>query len=126
MELLGGGRHIWGYFRLGLRPADPCIGEVLSGGAVPFLRLPSVCHGLHCSPPPQAERKMGQTVRGSDCHSECLDPLLRGRAEQFGGGWTVRPLWDQIVTICKRLWVKTLQCQMVRVRVSQCLNGGVA
>jgi hypothetical protein len=49
-----------------------------------------------------------------------LDPPLRGRTS----GRTVRPLWGRIVTICKRLWVETLQGPMVRVEVSQCLNGG--
>jgi hypothetical protein len=67
---------------------------------------------------------MGRIVRGPDCHSQRLDPLLRGRTERFGGGRTVRPLWGQIVTICKRLWGESLQCRMVRVEVSQCLNGG--
>jgi hypothetical protein len=35
-----------------------------------------------------------------------------------------RPLWDRMVTICKRLWGESLQCRMVRVGVSQCLIGG--
>jgi hypothetical protein len=45
---------------------------------------------------------MGRIVRGSDCHSQHLDQLLRGQTEWFGGGRTVRPLWGRIVTICKR------------------------
>jgi hypothetical protein len=89
-----------------------------------FLTAPSVCHGPNCPPlPRQAEQRMGWIVCGSDCHSQRLDPLLRGRTEQFGGGLTVRPLWGQIVTIYKCLWGKFFQCRMVRVRVSQCLNG---
>jgi hypothetical protein len=55
--LLGGSRHIWGYVRSGFRPADQCVGEVLSGGAVQFfITAPSVCRGLNCSPPPPAGR----------------------------------------------------------------------
>jgi hypothetical protein len=42
---------------------------------------------------------MGRIVCGSDYHSEHLDPPLRGQTEWFKGGWTVRPLWSQIVTI---------------------------
>jgi hypothetical protein len=33
-------------------------------------------------------------------------------------------LWVRIVTKCKRFWVESLQCRMVRVRLSQCLGGG--
>ncbi len=39
---------------------------------------------------------MGRIDRGSDCHSQHLDPLLRGRTEGFGCGRTVRPLWGRI------------------------------
>jgi hypothetical protein len=67
---------------------------------------------------------MGQIVRVSDCHSQHLHPLLSGRTERFGGGQTVRPLWGRIVTICIRLWGESLQCRMVQVGVSQCLNRG--
>jgi hypothetical protein len=59
---------------------------------------------------------MGRVIRGSDCHSERLDPLLRGRTERFWGGQTVRPLWSWMVTICKRLWDESLPCRMVRGR----------
>ncbi len=52
------------------------------------------------SPPPQTEQRMGRIVRGSDCHSQLLDPLLRGRTERFGGGRTVQPLWGWIVNVC--------------------------
>ncbi len=75
------------------------------------------------SPTCLAEQRMGRIVRGSDCHSQCLDPLLRGGTKRFGGGRTVRPLWGRIVSRCKCLWGESLQCQMVRVGVSQCLHG---
>jgi hypothetical protein len=65
---------------------------------------------------------MGWIVLGSDCHSQQLDPLLRGRTERFGGSRTVQPLWGRIVTICS-LWGESLQCRMVQVGVPQCLNG---
>jgi hypothetical protein len=88
-----------------------------------FLTAPSVCRGLNCSPPPcRAEQRICRIVHGSDCHSQCLDPLLRGRTERFGGGRTVQPLWGRIFSIYKRLWGKSLQCQIVRVGVSQSLN----
>ncbi len=67
---------------------------------------------------------MGQIVRGLDCHSERLDPLLRGQTDWFGAGRIVWPLWSQILTVCKRLWVETLQYRIVRVGVLQCQNGG--
>jgi hypothetical protein len=67
---------------------------------------------------------MGRIVRGSDCDSQHLDPLLRGQIEWFGGGRTVQPLWGRIVTICKCLWGESLQSRMVPVGVSQCPNGG--
>ncbi len=66
----------------------------------------------------------GEAENGSDCHSQRLYPLLRGRTERFGCGWTVRSLWGGIVSIWKCLWGESLQCRMVRVGVSQCLNGG--
>jgi hypothetical protein len=94
-------------------------------GTVPFFKS-AICVSWSAlyPPPPQAEQRMGQIVCGSDCHSECLDPLLKGRTVRFGGGRTVRPLWGRIVTICKRLLVETLQCRMVLVILSQCINGG--
>jgi hypothetical protein len=67
---------------------------------------------------------MGQIVCGSDCYSQSLDLLVRCRTERFGGGRTVQPLWGWIVTTCKCLWGESLQCRMVRVRVSQCLHQG--
>jgi hypothetical protein len=51
-------------------------------------------------------------------------PTLSGQTERFGGGRTVQPLWGQNVTLCKHLWVETLQERMVRVGVSHCLNEG--
>jgi hypothetical protein len=67
---------------------------------------------------------MGRIVCGSNCHSQRLDPFLRGRTERFRGGQTVGPLWGRIFSMCKRLWGKSLQCRIERVGVSQCLNGG--
>jgi hypothetical protein len=62
---------------------------------------------------------MGRIVRGSNCLSKRLDPLLRGQTERFGGGQTVRPQWGQIITIIKRLWGESLQCRMVQ---SECCS----
>jgi hypothetical protein len=64
-----------------------------------FLTVPSVCHHPNCPLTRQAKQRMGRIVRGSDCHSQCLDPHVRGRTEQFGCGRTVRPLWSRIVSI---------------------------
>jgi hypothetical protein len=89
-----------------------------------FLTAPSLCRGLNCPPLGWLEQRLGQIVCGSDCHSQCLDPLLIGRSERLGGGRTVRPLWGRMVTICRCLLGELLQCRMVRVGVSQCLNGG--
>jgi hypothetical protein len=114
--LLGGSCHIWGKVRSGLHPADPCAGVVLSGGAALFFNSAICLSWSKLSPPPQpggAENgsdypwvglSVGRIIRGSDCHSLCLDPLLRGRTEQFGGGQTVQSLWGRIVSICKCLW----------------------
>ncbi len=49
-----------------------------------FLTAPSVCHCPNRPLTRQAKQRMGQIVRGSDCHSQRLDPLLRGRTERFG------------------------------------------
>jgi hypothetical protein len=122
---LGGSCHILGLVRLGLRPSEPRVGEVLLGGAVAFFNSNICVSWSELSPPPlPGGAENGLDIRGSDCHSERLDPLLRGQTEQFGGGQTVQPLWGWIVTICKHLWDELLQCWMVRVKVSQCLNGG--
>ncbi len=89
-----------------------------------FLTAPSVCHRPNCPLTRRAKQRMGRIVRGSDCHSQCLDPLLRGGTDRFGCGRTVWPLWGRIVSLWKRLWGESLQCRMVRVGVSQCLNRG--
>jgi hypothetical protein len=52
-----------------------------------FLTAPffnsTICVSSHeLSPNPS-----GEAENGSDCHSQCLDPLLRGRTERFGCGW---------------------------------------
>jgi hypothetical protein len=80
-----------------------------------FLTAPSVCRRPNCPLTRRVKQRMGQIVRGPDCHSQCLDPLLRGRTERFGCGRTVRPLWGRIVSIWKHLWGESLQCRMVRV-----------
>ncbi len=64
-----------------------------------FLTAPSVCRRPNCTLTRRAKQRMGRIVRGSDCHSQHLDPLLRGRTERFGCGRTVRPLWGRIVSI---------------------------
>ncbi len=51
-----------------------------------FLTGPSVCRRPNCPLTHQAKQRMGRIVRGSDCHSQRLDLLLRGRIEQFGCG----------------------------------------
>jgi hypothetical protein len=46
---------------------------------------------------------MGGIVCGSDCHSERLDPLLRGRTKQFGGVRQNNPCgveWSQNENVC--------------------------
>ncbi len=51
--LLGGTRHIWGLVRSGLRSADPCMGEVLSGGAAAFFNSTRyLCVVVQTVPPP--------------------------------------------------------------------------
>ncbi len=54
-----------------------------------FLTAPSGCRRPNCPLTRQAKQRTGQIVRGSDCHSQHLDPLLRGRTKRFGGGRTV-------------------------------------
>ncbi len=51
-----------------------------------FLTAPSVCRRLNCPLTCQAKQRMGRIVRGSDRHSQRLEPLLRGRTEWFGWG----------------------------------------
>jgi hypothetical protein len=64
-----------------------------------FLTAPSVCRRPNCPLTRQAKQRMGRIVRGLDCHSQRLDPLLRGRTERFGCGRTVRSLWGRIVSL---------------------------
>jgi hypothetical protein len=64
-----------------------------------FLTAPSVCRCPNCPVTRRAKQRMGRIVRGLDCHSQRLDPLLRGQTELFGCGRTVRPLWGRIVSI---------------------------
>jgi hypothetical protein len=54
--LLGGSRHISGEVRSGLRPADPCMGEVLLGGAAEFFNSAICVSWSELSPPPLAWR----------------------------------------------------------------------
>jgi hypothetical protein len=112
--------------RLGQACAQLTHAWVKSSGVAQlrFLTAPSVCRRPNCPLTCRAKQKMGRIVRGSDCHSQHLDPLLRGRIERFGCGRTVWPLWGQIVSIRKHLWSESLQCRMVRVGVSQCPTGG--
>jgi hypothetical protein len=49
--LLGGSRLIWGLVRSGLHLADPCIGEVLSGGAAASFNS-SICVSWSVRSPP--------------------------------------------------------------------------
>ncbi len=63
------------------------MGEVLSGGAAPFFNSAICVLSPEMSPNPP-----GEAENGSDCHSQRLDPLLRGRTERFGCGRTVWPL----------------------------------
>jgi hypothetical protein len=49
-----------------------------------FLTAPSMCHRPNCPLTRWAKQRMGRIVRGSDCHSQRLDPLLRGLTERLG------------------------------------------
>ncbi len=91
------------------------MGEVLSGGAALFFNSAICVSSPKLSPNLPARAENGSDSLGSDCHSQRLGPLLRGRTERFGGG--------QIVSICKRLWGESLQCQMVRIGVSLSIWG---
>ncbi len=55
-----------------------------------FLTVPFVCRRPNCPLNRWAKQRIGWIVHGSDCHSQCLDPLLRGRTERFGG-WSDYP-----------------------------------
>jgi hypothetical protein len=65
------------------------------------------------------------STQGPECHSERLDLLLSDSTERFGGGCTIRHLLGQMVKKCRRFWVESLQCRIVRVRVWQFPNGGL-
>ena len=54
-----------------------------------FLTAPSVCRCPNCPLTRRAKQRMGRIVRGSDCHIEHLDPLLR--VELSGLGWSDSP-----------------------------------
>ncbi len=84
-----------------------------------FLTAPSVCRGPNCPPP-----LLGRAENGSDC-SWVGFSLPTYRPTSMGSHWAVWG-WSDRWSICKCLWGELLQCQMVRVGVSQCLNGGVA
>jgi hypothetical protein len=69
-----------GLGRLGLRPADPCIGEVLSGSAVLCFNCAICVSWSELSPPSPWP---GSAENGSDypwvrLSQRMLDPLLRG------------------------------------------------
>jgi hypothetical protein len=55
---------------------------------------------------------MGRIFLGSDCHSQCLDPLLRSRTDLLGVVRQFDPC-GRIISICKRLLGELLQCRMV-------------
>ncbi len=94
----------------------------------PMWAIPCYWPHLYCPPSPEAEQRISKfsvvPTHVSECHSQCLDPILRGWTERFVGGRTFWVLWGQIVTKWKRFWVESLLCRMVRVELSQCLNGG--
>jgi hypothetical protein len=49
-----------------------------------------VCSVLYCHPGPQEEQRITNfsvvPTHESECNSQHLEPLLRGRTEWFGGG----------------------------------------
>ncbi len=57
--LLGGSHHIGGLDRSSLRPADPCVGEVLSGGAAPVFNSAICVSSPELSPNPPGEAENG-------------------------------------------------------------------
>jgi hypothetical protein len=64
-----------------------------------FSTAPSLCHRPNCPLTSRTKQRIGRIVHGSDCRSQRLDPLLKGRTERFGCGQTARPLWGRIVSI---------------------------
>jgi hypothetical protein len=66
---------------------------------------------------------MGRIIHGSDCHSQRLNPLLRGRTERFGVVGQSDPCGvglSQYVNV----YGANHYSRMVWVGMSQCLNGG--
>jgi hypothetical protein len=61
-----------------------------------FLTAPSVCRRPNCPLTCRAKQRMGRIVRGSDCHSQSLDPLLKGQTERFGCGRTTEPCGESL------------------------------
>ncbi len=97
-----------------------CWWSALGVAQCRFLTAPSACP----SPSHQAEQRMGRIIRGSDCHSEPLDPLLRGRTERFGGGLgqsdPCRVGLSQYVNVCGTKRYSVGWCRSK----CQCLNKG--
>jgi hypothetical protein len=91
-----------------------------------FLWAPFVCGFLYCPTWPQAKQRTdrfsGARLTGRNV-TVMFRPAFEGSNWVVWGGRTVQPLWGQIATKCKCFWIKLLQCQMVRVGVSQYLNG---
>jgi hypothetical protein len=103
-----------------------------------FLTAPSVCRRPNCPLTRQAKQRMGRIVRGSDCHSQRKDPLLRGRTERLVGlsdpcgvglsqyenicganRYSVGWCWSECHSvqlgggaIVKAPWIQTLHCVM--------------
>jgi hypothetical protein len=65
-----------------------------------WVKLGGVGNSAICvSSPKLSPNPPGEAENRSDCHSQRLDPLLRGQTERIGCGRTVRPLWGRIVSI---------------------------
>jgi hypothetical protein len=67
-----------------LHPADPCVGNVLSGGEAAFFNSAICVSWSDCHPPLLGGAENGLDVHGSDCHSQHLDPLLRVELSGLG------------------------------------------
>jgi hypothetical protein len=76
-----------------------------------------LCSAQFCQPQGRGREYLYflEPAHGSECHSEYLDLPLRDQTELF---------WSQIDTKYKRFSVALLQCRIMRVGMSQCLNGG--
>jgi hypothetical protein len=81
-----------------------------------------VCGVQHCPASPESEQRIAEFSGVQS--NPTFRPTYGGRTESRVGGRSVCPLWSQIVTIWKHSWVESLQCQMARVEVSQCLIRG--